>query len=216
MQIPPRGVWGKSGRPVHVPLDHWLGGMSAPALTVEDLVLRYLAAYGPATAKDVQTWCGLTRLGEVVERLGSRVIRLWHEDGHELIDLPDAPRPDPDVPAPVRFLYDFDNVMLSYADRSRMSGTPPPDGLYTQHGPLPGAVLVDGVSEGGWMINRNKEQHDAPRPVRRPPHRHRPCGDHRGRPAPAVVPRSRRPVPRGDDHGVTDPELIIPVTRRWC
>ena len=86
------------------------------------------------------------------------MIRLRHEEGHELIDLPDAPRPGPDVPAPVRFLYDFDNVMLSYADRSRMSGTPPPDGLYTQHGPLPGAVLVDGVSEGGWMIKREKER----------------------------------------------------------
>ena len=158
VQVPPRGVWGKSGLPVHTPLDHWLGGMSAPTLTPDDLVLRYLAAYGPATVKDVQTWCGLTRLGEVVERLGSRLTRLRHEDGYELVDLPDAPRPGAEVPAPVRFLYDFDNVMLSYADRSRMGGSPPPEGLYTQHGPLPGAVLVDGVFEGGWMINRTKER----------------------------------------------------------
>ena len=72
VQVPPRGVWGKSGLPAHAPLDHWLGGMSAPALTVDALVLRYLAAYGPATVKDVQTWCGLTRLAEVVDRLDRR------------------------------------------------------------------------------------------------------------------------------------------------
>lgn len=157
VQIPPRGVWGRSGQPVHTPLDHWLGDLTAPALTVDELVLRYLAAYGPATVKDVQTWSGLTRLGEVVDQLAPRLVRLRHEDGHELVDLPDAPRPDPDTPAPVRYLYDFDNLMLSYADRARMSGSPPPDGLYTQHGPLPGAVLVDGVFEGGWMIKRTRE-----------------------------------------------------------
>ena len=166
--------------------------MTAPPMTLDELVLRYLAAYGPATVKDVQTWCGLTRLGEVVDRLGTALIRLRHEDGHELVDLPDAPRPDADVPAPVRFIYDFDNLMLSYADRSRMSGSPPPEGLYTPHGPLPGAVLVDGVFEGGWMINRTKEQATIHVRSTAPVLDRRPGGDHRGRPAPAGLPGARR------------------------
>ena len=69
---------------------------------------------------DVQAWSGLTRLKEVTDRLGDRVRRFRNEAGRELLDLPDAPRPDPDTPAPVRFLPDYDNVVLSHADRGRI------------------------------------------------------------------------------------------------
>lgn len=151
-QVPPRGVWGRSGRPVHTPLDTWVGARAAAtaACTVDQLVLRYLAAFGPATVKDAQVWCGLTRLREVVDRLGTRVVRLRHEDGHELLDLPEAPRPGADVQAPVRFLPDFDNLHLSYADRSRFSDAGAVDGLFSESGVLPGTVLVDGVVRAAW------------------------------------------------------------------
>src|SRR5690606_12372234 len=86
-----------------------------------DMVLRYLAAFGPASVMDVQVWCGLTRLKAVADRLGDRVVRFRDEAGRELLDLPEAPRPDPGVPAPVRFLPDFDNVLLSHPDRSRIA-----------------------------------------------------------------------------------------------
>jgi hypothetical protein len=145
IQTPPRGVWGRSGRTVHAPLDVRADPPRQP-LTIDDLVLRYLAAYGPATVADVQTWSGLTRLAEVVDRLGPR-LRTF-PGGY--VDLPDAPRPDPDTPAPVRFLYDFDNLLLSHRDRSRVLTEEYRDRAVTRHGPVPRPVLVDGFTAGAW------------------------------------------------------------------
>ena len=115
VQVPPRAVWGRSGQVIVTTLEHWAGRPLDAAATLDDMVLRYLAVYGPASVMDIQAWSGLTRLREVVDRLGDRVVRFRNEGGRELLDLPDAPRPDPDVPAPVRFLPDFDNVSLSHA-----------------------------------------------------------------------------------------------------
>jgi hypothetical protein len=75
------------------------------------LLLRYLAAYGPASVRDAQTWCGLTRLAEVAERLRPQLLTFRDESGRELLDLPDAPRPEPETVAPVRYLPEWDNVL---------------------------------------------------------------------------------------------------------
>jgi hypothetical protein len=148
VQTPPRGVWGRSGRTAHAPLEDWVGA-PVRAMAPETMVQRYLAAYGPATVRDLQTWCGLTRLAEVTDRLP--LIRF--ADGY--LDLPDAPRPDPDTPAPVRYLYDFDNLLLSHQDRSRFVTDEFRARAVTQQGPVPRPVLVDGFTAGAWTIDKS-------------------------------------------------------------
>lgn len=86
----------------------------------ESLVLRYLAAYGPAASADLRAWSGLAGLPAAVAAVRDRLVSFRDERGRELLDLPDAPRPDPDTPAPVRFLPAFDNAILGYDDRRRI------------------------------------------------------------------------------------------------
>ena len=130
----------------------------APAgLAAEELVLRYLAAYGPASVADIQAWSGLTRLREVTERLGAppsaRLRPLAGPDGAALLDLADAPAtPDPDTPAPPRFLPEYDNLLLSYAERSRVIPHSRPVPLPPGNGASGGTLLVDGCWRADWKI----------------------------------------------------------------
>jgi hypothetical protein len=121
---------------------------------LEQLVLRYLAAYGPASVADVQAWSGLTRLREVTDRLGSRLRAFAGPDGARLLDLPDAPRPAPDVPAPPRFLPEYDNLLLSYAERTRVIPHRRPVPLPPGHGATGGTLLVDGSWQADWKISQ--------------------------------------------------------------
>jgi hypothetical protein len=156
VQPPPRGLWGASGAAVMTTVSAWLGGLSGGA-SLDDLALRYLGAFGPATVRDVQAWCGLTRLREVVDRLASRLRRFRTEGGAELVDVPEGPLPDPDTPAPVRFLAEYDNVTLSHADRSRI--VPDADHAPLNGGPggWCGSVLVDGLVQAMWAVRREGE-----------------------------------------------------------
>jgi Winged helix DNA-binding domain len=153
VQVPPRGLWGRSGSARHTTLEAWLGRPPLSHGSVDELVMRYLGAFGPATVKDVQAWSGLTRLAEVVDRLQKRLVTFRDEDGREVFDPPDAPRPDPDTPAPARFLYDYDNLLLSHADRSRFITPAYFSQGFTMTGPMPRIVLIDGVTNGTWLID---------------------------------------------------------------
>ncbi|GAA4562409.1 winged helix DNA-binding domain-containing protein [Planotetraspora kaengkrachanensis] len=152
VQVPPRGVWGASGLARHTTAEAWLGRPLRADYPVEEMVLRYLAAFGPATVRDVQTWSGLTRLTEILERLRPRLLSFRDEDGAELFDLPDAPRPDPGTPAPPRLLYDFDNLLLSHADRSRVVTDAYRRQDFDDHGPVPRLILLDGFTAGTWTF----------------------------------------------------------------
>jgi hypothetical protein len=164
VQVPPRAVWGKSGLARHTPIDVWLDRPEpepelepAPrpqALTA--LVERYLAAFGPATIQDVQTWSGLTRLREIVEPMRDRLRTFTDERGRELFDLPDSPRPDPDVPAPPRLAAEFDNLILSHDDRTRVMADDDRRKLFKQLNSFPGSVLLDGFVAGAWRVKRAK------------------------------------------------------------
>ncbi len=151
VQLPPRGVWGVGGQATWTTVESWLGQAPATDATLDELVLRYLAAFGPATVKDVQAWCWLTRLSDVVERLRPQLRTFRDEQGNELFDLPDAPRPDPETPAPVRFLPEYDNALLSHDDRTRIIAVEYRERVFTR-----GAVLVDGFVHGAWKIARRR------------------------------------------------------------
>jgi hypothetical protein len=155
VQVPPRGVWRRSGAVKFAALEAWIGREVPASVDPEPIVLRYLAAFGPASVMDAQAWSGVTRLGEVFERLRPRLVTFGNDAGRELFDLPDAPRPDPDTPAPVRFLADFDNLVLSHADRSRFIGDVEKTLFTYVDGPFPGMVMLDGTAVGQWFLRRD-------------------------------------------------------------
>jgi hypothetical protein len=148
---PPDGTWGRRGTTPFLLADQWLGRPLAAEPSPRDLVLRYLAGFGPATVKDVQAWSGMTRLREVVEALRPELRVFQGEAGEELFDLPEAPRPDPDTTAPVRFLAALDNVVLGHADRTRMMTD-----SQRRHIIVEAAVIVDGFVSALWGIKRDK------------------------------------------------------------
>ncbi|PCG86641.1 hypothetical protein CIB93_07925 [Streptomyces sp. WZ.A104] len=151
VQVTPRGLWGRGGQVALTTLEHWLGRPAGPAPAPDATVLRYLAAFGPASVKDFQTWAGLTRTKEVFERLRPRLLTFRDERGVELFDLPDAPRPDPDTPAPPRFLPEFDNVLLGHADRTRVVPEANKGRNWVGNQSF-GTVLIDGFFEAVWRV----------------------------------------------------------------
>jgi DNA glycosylase AlkZ-like len=131
-----------------------LGEPLPPAEDTGDLVLRYLAAFGPATAADAQAFTGLPRLKPVFDRLAPQLVTFLDERKRTLYDLPGAPRPEEDTPAPPRFLPDFDNVVLGYADRTRFVADAFKSRLATRNLRVLATFLHDGVIRGTWAITR--------------------------------------------------------------
>ncbi|GAA2360291.1 winged helix DNA-binding domain-containing protein [Saccharopolyspora halophila] len=152
VQLPPRGLWRQRGGARYLTVSSWLGreidGRSADDEAGKQLVRRYLAAFGPAATADIRAWSGLAGLPGAVKSLRGELVSFRDERGRELLDLPDAPRPDPNTPAPVRFLPAFDNAVLGYDDRSRIIDQEN-RGLSVAGDRV---VLVDGRVAGTWYV----------------------------------------------------------------
>jgi hypothetical protein len=153
VQLPPRGVWGDGAMPRCATADAWLGKPLAKATSPDEAVLRYLRAFGPATVGDAQTWSGLPALAETFERLRAKLRTFRDARGRELFDVPRAPLPPESTPAPPRLLGEYDNLVLSHDDRSRVL----PEGLrkriFGPNGVRP-FFLVDGFVAGAWKLER--------------------------------------------------------------
>lgn len=153
VQVPPRGLWNRSGRSAFTTLGAWLDAPTGGDGTPDDTILRYLAAFGPSTIADARTWSGLSDLGPVFERLRPRLRTFRDERGRQLFDVPDTPLPDPDVTAPVRFLPEYDNLFIAHADRSRIVAEDHRKRMFAAGW---GQVVVDGFLSARWRIDTTK------------------------------------------------------------
>jgi hypothetical protein len=154
VQVPEEGqAWAWPGSADFALADDWLGAPVATDGEGETLALRYFAAFGPAMAKDFQTWSYLPDVSAIIERVRPRLRTFRDEKGRELFDLPKAPRPADDEPIPVRFLPEYDNLLLAYADRTRIVAEAHRKAMVTKNLVQPATVLVDGVVAGTWTIS---------------------------------------------------------------
>jgi hypothetical protein len=155
IHVPPKGIWGRGGQARLTTIQSWLGRDVDPDARLDAVIPRYLAAFGPASVKDMQTWCGLTGLRDVVRRLDLRTFR--DESGTELFDVPDGLFADPDTAAPVRLLPEYDNCLRSHTDRRRIMTDESRAALFAtkNDAPMP-AFLIDGFVRGTWKLDRTR------------------------------------------------------------
>jgi winged helix DNA-binding protein len=155
VQVPVTGGWSYSNKPEFTLAEAWIGRPISLKENLLEFVRRYLAAFGPASVTDAQTWSGL-KLKDAFEELRPE-LKIYRDEGRrELFDLPNAPAPDGDQPAPVRFLPEFDNLLLSHSNRRRMLADEYRSRVYLPALRVAATILVDGFVRGAWKIERSK------------------------------------------------------------
>ena len=154
VQVPPRGVWGKAGAPRLTTADTWIGRPLGTNTDPSELIRRYLAAFGPATTADIAAWSGLQRVRDLVAPMRDTLRSFADDAGRELLDVRDAPLPNPTIPVPPRFLPEFDNMLVAYRDRRRVIPAEHHRRVVASLGrPM---LLVDGFTRGFWKVTRTR------------------------------------------------------------
>ncbi len=157
VQVPTDAPWSFPAAAEFMLAEHWLGtAVRSVPTPPAGLVRRYLAAFGPATPGDAQAWSGLVGMRAVFEGLRSTLVTFRDERKRELFDLPDAPRPSEDTAAPVRYVPEFDNLVLAHQDRSRVLADEHRQRVTTPNLLVRGTFLVDGFVAGIWTTERKK------------------------------------------------------------
>ncbi|MGI9122486.1 MAG: winged helix DNA-binding domain-containing protein, partial [Rubrobacter sp.] len=157
VQVPSGGVWGYSGKAPFTTAERWLGRALSGSEDPRRLVLKYLAAFGPAMVRDVQTWSGRMQLKQPVEELRAELRTFRDERGNELLDLPDAALPPEDTPAPPRFVPDYDNLVLSHADRGRVISDEHRKKVFLSAARVRATFLIDGFVRGAWKVEKTRK-----------------------------------------------------------
>jgi hypothetical protein len=152
VQVPSETRWGYRAPADFAAAESWLGRSVSIKDARETLICRYLAAFGPATVSDAQTWSGLTGLGRAFDTLGTKLRAFRDERGRELFDLPEAARPSGDLIAPIRFLPDYDNLILSHSDRTRFLAPEHRSLVIMRNMQILPTFLVDGFVAGTWRV----------------------------------------------------------------
>jgi Winged helix DNA-binding domain len=156
VRVPDGGRWGFTPKAPFTDGERWLGRPLRKRPDRAELVRRYLAAFGPASVRDAEAWLGGGGLGPVFEKLSDELAAFRDESGRDLFDLPSAPRPSADVPAPVRLLPEFDSLVLAHADRTRVISDEHRKDLTTKNLRVRATVLVDGRVAAFWKLERSR------------------------------------------------------------
>jgi hypothetical protein len=154
VQVPADVRWGWPGAASFAVAESWIGKKMGRGGGARALVLRYLGAFGPASVRDAQMWSGMRSLADAFAELRPKLTVFHDEKGRELFDLPKAPRPPAATPAPVRFLPDYDNLLLAHVDRTRVVADAHRRRLATKNLQVLATFLVDGFVAGSWKIER--------------------------------------------------------------
>lgn len=147
-----RWAWSANSR--FTPAEDWLSAKVQPDALPAELVVRYLEAFGPATPADFQTWSGLPKAKPLFDQLDLEVFT--DPQGKTLYDVPGGPRPEPDTPAPVRFLPEFDNLLLAHAKRERIIADEHRPAVFTKNLRVKSTYLVDGLVAGLWTAEKKR------------------------------------------------------------
>lgn len=156
VQVPIATGWSYSGKPQFALAEQWLESDIPKTVNHNDMILRYLGGFGPASVADFQRFTGLKGQNEYFQALGSKLVMYQDEVGRDLYDLPYMPLPSGDTPAPIRFLPEFDNVLLAHDKRTRILDDAYRAKVYLSGLRVRATVLVDGFVRGGWEIDKKR------------------------------------------------------------